>query len=212
MFQSTAHPKAGRNLRTGSAAPETRGFNPRPTRRQAETRECPPRSLPRRFNPRPTRRQAETPRRQDLQRPPDVSIHGPPEGRPKRAGPSPVPSPRMAVSIHGPPEGRPKHRRTLRLRFRPGRFNPRPTRRQAETRTRPPAGCRWRCFNPRPTRRQAETTPRLPGYAVARVSIHGPPEGRPKPPCRSLRPPTPCFNPRPTRRQAETCGFLEPPS
>ena len=63
-FQSTAHPKAGRNNIRGEQIVKATSFNPRPTRRQAET--------------------AGTPRRNhSLQ---GVSIHGPPEGRPKRRG------------------------------------------------------------------------------------------------------------------------------
>ena len=135
---------------------------------------------------------------------------------------------------------------------RGGRFNPRPTRRQAATVAQDGAGVaagvsilgppegrpqprRWprgrRCsgFNPRPTRRQAATAPHSRRSYIHDVSILGPPEGRPQPvaadaaavaagvsilgppegrPQHRARQPAQhasgCFNPRPTRRQAAT--------
>ncbi len=191
------------------------GFNPRPTRRQAETHE--PAQLPgllRSFNPRPTRRQAETPACAPRRRSAPVSIHGPPEGRPKHVRGDLMTTLHL-VSIHGPPEGRPKRHLSRPVGVRCG-FNPRPTRRQAETpanstcsyvpswfqsTAHPKAGRndghrpgpgRPGGFNPRPTRRQAETG-----------GAHSAPQ------CST------CFNPRPTRRQAETpgcCGWTNPRS
>ena len=182
-----------------------------------------------------------------------VSIHGPPEGRPKllrpltsgatwlfqstahpkagRNGWSGRSRPPRLVSIHGPPEGRPKHARGRNSRHgRPG-FNPRPTRRQAETRRPPGAAAVPHRFNPRPTRRQAETSlfPAGPSWLDAFQSTAHPKAGRnisrSDPVARramfqstahpkagrnfsSLRAAAAGsgFNPRPTRRQAETSG------
>ena len=132
--------------------------------------------------------------------PSSVSIHRPPEGRRKPPSPRPALADRR-VSIHRPPEGRrkrdakamaihlarfnppPTRRQAETLSSRRGRalpsFNPPPTRRQAETRSRA-AASNFRRFNPPPTRRQAETSQQRPGQPDPRVSIHRPPEGRRK--------------------------------
>ena len=157
-FQSTAHPRAGRNATAFCTARSLNGFNPRPTRGQAETH--------------------------------SVRL--------------PLTSPRSFQSTAHPRAGR-NRARTWQA-GRPGCFNPRPTRGQAETTV--PAyvlGSHSRGFNPRPTRGQAETQWCFGGAAPESmfqstahpragrnptcgrrrrssppVSIHGPPEGRPK--------------------------------
>ena len=87
---------------------------------------------------------------------------------------------KSSVSIHGPPEGRPKHIvkpcKFSFIRFQ-STAHPKAGRNSA-----PSAGAATQAgFNPRPTRRQAETHRARIGVPVAVVSIHGPPEGRPKP-------------------------------
>ena len=205
LFQSTAHPKAGGNLwRSGSTSTLT-GFNPPPTRRQAETAVFAAGRAGRdRFNPPPTRRQAETPRGPDPRRLSPVSIHRPPEGRrkpiqaeidrrqafqstahPKAGGNEPRgaqerQNEQFQSTAH--PKAGGNLKRSGSALGRSG-FNPPPTRRQAET---CPAGARrwpWKGFNPPPTRRQAETSPETPPPTNYRS-----------------------FNPPPTRRQAETGG------
>ena len=130
-FQSTAHPKAGRNAQAMREYSALLGFNPRPTRRQAETRV---RSAQRHSG--------------------QVSIHGPPEGRPK-----PFSRHRLGRRAGFQSTAHPKAGRNAAVlpdTIGPFSFNPRPTRRQAETRD--------------------EQLSKHHG-----VSIHGPPEGRPKP-------------------------------
>ena len=158
-FQSTAHPKAGRNtvvlLAAWDAYVSIHGPpEGRPKRRRGFLTASPPwfqSTAPPEGRPKPM---GSSPPRTGQ----DVSIHGPPEGRPKPGNPSCKALGREGVSIHGPPEGRPK-RLSPGLK-KPGNpsFNPRPTRRQAETLRRPRVGLR------------------------SCVSIHGPPEGRPKRP------------------------------
>ena len=229
VFQSTAHPRAGRNeigpvwhgIATVSihGPPEGRpkrhaghagqsepsGFNPRPTRGQAETPQgaVPPRS-PGCFNPRPTRGQAETAEGTGVSKISFVSIHGPPEGRPKRASRARRRSSGKFQSTAHPRAGRNPDRAGAARRGQQS-FNPRPTRGQAETATVDSAGDfpqrfqstahpragrnapgstssgQGRGFNPRPTRGQAETATRSRSTWLARR-----------------------FNPRPTRGQAET--------
>ena len=110
-FQSTAHPKAGRNVKPASA----------------------PRAVKQRFQSTAHPKAGRNARGYLGHAPRCVSIHGPPEGRPKQHR-SPLVLLTGAVSIHGPPEGRPKRATWLFLAPEQDCFNPRPTRRQAETR------------------------------------------------------------------------------
>ena len=206
QFQSTAHPKAGRNPRISTARLSWLSFNPRPTRRQAETSD-------RRAGP------------QLLQ----VSIHSPPEGRPKhipyllssistgwfqstahpKAGRNLEPSRAVSRFALFQSTAHPKAGRNVVQVVEhqlPVRFNPRPTRRQAETRPsrRPPWSTPFQSTaHPKAGRNIVAPWTGLSGI---RVSIHGPPEGRPKHNHRPVTAPPRCFNPRPTRRQAETSG------
>ena len=177
LFQSTAHPKAGRIDGWRWTRRASSRFNPRPTRRQAESAQI----------------GADLPAVAQFQ-----STAHPKAGRITDVLASLA---RHAVSIHGPPEGRPNPGRRGRQAANRS-FNPRPTRRQAES-----AGSRSKRakrkfqstahpkagridsasapaggnsgFNPRPTRRQAESACPQALLQCDHVSIHGPPEGRP---------------------------------
>ena len=232
LFQSAPDPKAGREGPTRPPSRPGSGFNPLPTRRPGESREgagvgrdglVSIRSRPEgrergndAVTPRPGRR---------------VSIRSRPEGRERayvRASPKTssgfqsAPDPKAGreasvtgiyssekiVSIRSRPEGRERGRCGAGDRLRPQCFNPLPTRRPGESRSRSTRAPQSAGFNPLPTRRPGESgsTPcGRPDHTFQ--SAPDPKAGREGSRAPARDPPE-CFNPLPTRRPGERTAAL----